>query len=122
MSVHCRKNLTFCVNKSFPGRINPYAELYYLNEEDKIELMDMNDRHRSKQGIESFFEDSGILEQRLNPEEILDRVGSKMKGIMIWESVLSREKARSQFIVWTTRVAKVGICYGYIPLVMHDGR
>ena len=83
MSVHCRRNLTFCVNKTFPGRIHPYAELYYVNEEEKIELMDMSSRHRSKQGIESFFEDSGILESRMNPEEILDRVGRKMKGIMI---------------------------------------
>jgi hypothetical protein len=83
MSVHCRKNLTFCVSKTFPNRISPYAELYYINEQDKIELMDMNNRHRSKQGIESFFEESGILEPRLNPENILERVGRKMNGIMI---------------------------------------
>jgi hypothetical protein len=83
MSVHCRKNLTFCINKTFPSRIHPYAELYYINETDKIELMDMATRHRSKQGIESFFEDSGILESRMNPDEILERVGRKMSGIMI---------------------------------------
>jgi len=34
MSVHCRKNLTFCLNKAFDGRIEPYAELYYINETD----------------------------------------------------------------------------------------
>jgi len=48
MTVHCRKHLTLCINKSFEGRIHPYAELYYINEEDKIELMDMSNRHRSK--------------------------------------------------------------------------
>lgn len=34
MSVHCRKHLTFCVNKAFPNRLAPYAELYYINEND----------------------------------------------------------------------------------------
>lgn len=47
MNVHCRKHLTFCINKSFAGRIAPMAELYYINEEDKIELVDIDDWHRS---------------------------------------------------------------------------
>ena len=47
MNVHCRKNLVFCVNKDFPGRILPMAELYYINEQDRIELVDMSTRHRS---------------------------------------------------------------------------
>ena len=51
MSVHCRKNLSFCMSKAFDKRINPMAELYYINESDKIELMDMASRHRSAQGI-----------------------------------------------------------------------
>ena len=38
MNVHCRRHLTFCVNKSFKGRIYPYVELYYINEKDEIEL------------------------------------------------------------------------------------
>lgn len=83
MSVHCRKHLTFCVNKSFKDRIHPYAELYYINEHDKIELTDMASRHRSKQGIESFFEEAEILDARHNPEEILNRVGQKLTGVMV---------------------------------------
>ena len=39
------------------------AELYYINEEDKIELVDIDNWHRSPQGIRSFFIDSGILEK-----------------------------------------------------------
>ena len=62
MSVHCRKHTTFCINKSFPHRIRPSAELYYINEEDKIELMDMSNKNRSKEGIRNFFESSGIIE------------------------------------------------------------
>ena len=62
MSVHCRKHTTFCVNKAFANRIRPSAELYYINEEDKIELMDMANKHRSKEGIRNFFESSGIIE------------------------------------------------------------
>ena len=34
MSVHCRKHLTFCINKAWPNRNAPYAELYYINEND----------------------------------------------------------------------------------------
>jgi hypothetical protein len=63
MSVHCRKHTTFCVNKAFLNRIRPSAELYYINEEDKIELMDMASKHRSGEGIRNFFETSGIIEQ-----------------------------------------------------------
>ena len=58
------------------------AELYYINQDDQIELMDIDNRHRSVQGIESFFEESGVIEQRLNPAEILDRTGKKMLDIM----------------------------------------
>jgi hypothetical protein len=83
MNVHCRKNLTFCVNKDFPERILPMAELYYINEQDKIELVDMSNRHRSPQGIQGFFEESGILESAHNPEEIFERAGKKLKGIMV---------------------------------------
>ena len=34
VSVHCRKNLTFCLGKAFTGRQHPFAELYYINEQD----------------------------------------------------------------------------------------
>lgn len=33
MTVHCRRHLTFCVNKAFAGRMSPFAELYYINDE-----------------------------------------------------------------------------------------
>ena len=49
--VHCRKHLTFCGQKYFKGRSCPMAELYYLNEEDKIELADMDRWMRNKEGI-----------------------------------------------------------------------
>ena len=45
--VHCRKHLNFCTNKFFKGRTAPMAELYYLNEQDKIELADMDRWMRS---------------------------------------------------------------------------
>ena len=55
MRVHCRKNLWFCNNKMSEDKIVPAAEVYYINEQDEIELVDMESRHRSPQGIESFF-------------------------------------------------------------------
>lgn len=63
MNVHCRKHVNFCVNKAFTMRIEPYAELYYINEEDQIELMDMESWHRSRRGIRGFFYNAGILEK-----------------------------------------------------------
>ena len=78
MSVHCRKHTTFCVNKAFANRIRPSAELYYINEEDKIELMDMANKHRSKEGIRNFFESSGIMQQFYDPAEILEKKGRRM--------------------------------------------
>lgn len=63
MAVHCRKHITFCINKSFKGRVNPYAELYYLNEEDKIELMDMENWHRSGPGIQGFMHHAGVVDK-----------------------------------------------------------
>ena len=32
MRVHCRKHLNFCVNKMWDKRIQPFAELYTLND------------------------------------------------------------------------------------------
>ena len=39
------------MGKMFENRINPMAEVYYINEQDNIELMDFANRHRSKEGI-----------------------------------------------------------------------
>ena len=32
MRVHCRKHLSFCMNKMWPKRILPAAEAYFINE------------------------------------------------------------------------------------------
>jgi len=77
MRVHCRKHLTFCINKMWTGRILPGAEAYFINEKDDIEIVDFNNKHRSAPGIESFFEDAGIIETKLNPEKILERTANK---------------------------------------------
>lgn len=63
MMVHCRRHITFCINKSFPNRVMPYAELYYLNEEDKIELMDMDNWHRSRAGVQGFLHHAGVVDK-----------------------------------------------------------
>ena len=55
MRVLCRKHMNFCINKMWETRVVPSAEVYFINENDKIELVDMNNRHRSGPGIESFF-------------------------------------------------------------------
>ncbi len=77
MRVHCRKHLSFCISKMWPKRILPAAEAYFINEKDVIEIVDFNNKHRSAAGIESFFEDAGIIETRLNPDKILERTASK---------------------------------------------
>ena len=82
MNVHCRKHINFCLEKTFENRIFPYVELYYINEQYKIELMDMSNRHRSKQGIQSFLEQSSLIETTYEPSEILDRAGLKLKEIL----------------------------------------
>lgn len=58
------------------------AELYYINEQDQIELMDMASMHRSKAGVRGFFEQSGILEPKYHPELILERTGQKLLDII----------------------------------------
>jgi hypothetical protein len=59
-------------NRQLPG-----AEAYFINEKDMIEIIDFGSKHRSGPGIESFFEDAGIIEPRLNPEKILERTANK---------------------------------------------
>ena len=77
MRVLCRKHMNFCINKMWDNRIIPAAEVYFINEEDKIELVDMNNRHRSGPGIESFFRINGLLDEKLNPDSLIERAGEK---------------------------------------------
>jgi hypothetical protein len=53
----------------------PVCEAWYLNEKDEVELADFGDRFRSKEGIESFFINSGLIEDRLNPVSLLECAG-----------------------------------------------
>ncbi|CDW87617.1 UNKNOWN [Stylonychia lemnae] len=82
MRVPCRNHLTFCINKQWTGRVIPPAEAYFINEKDVIEIADMDTKFRSKQGIEAFFEEHGIIEARLEPERILNRIGEKFLQIV----------------------------------------
>ena len=78
MTVHCRKHTNFCTNKMWKGRIMPVVEAYYINEEDKIELADFENWHRSQQGIEGFLTQHGLIEDKMDPEALLSRAGKKM--------------------------------------------
>ncbi len=51
MRVLCRKHLNFVTNKMWEGRRRPAAEVYFIDENDKIELVDFGSRHRSAAGI-----------------------------------------------------------------------
>jgi len=75
MRVPCAKNLNFCTNKMWEGRVTPACEVYYLNEQDKIELADFDNRFRSREGIESFFVNQGLIEDKMNPNSLLERAG-----------------------------------------------
>ncbi len=67
MRIHCRKHLNICLNKMWSGRILPIAEAYFINPQDEIEIVDFKDKHRSGPGIEAFFIEQGIIEEKLNP-------------------------------------------------------
>jgi hypothetical protein len=82
MRVLCRKHMNFCVNKMWENRVVPSAEVYFINEDDKIELVDMNNRHRSGPGIESFFRQNGLLEEKHNPDLLVERAGDKYLKII----------------------------------------
>lgn len=82
MRVHCRRHVNFCVNKMWPKRNLPAAEVYFINERDMVEIVDFDNKHRSGGGIEAFFEDTGIIEARLNPEKMLERAASKYLQIL----------------------------------------
>lgn len=47
MRVLCREHLNFCVNKMWAARQLPACEVYFIDEQDKIELVDFGSRHRS---------------------------------------------------------------------------
>ena len=83
MRVLCRKHLNFCTNKMWPDRILPAAEVYFIDEKDRIELVDFGERHRSAAGIESFFVLNGLLEDKFDPSALLERAGRKYLDI-IW--------------------------------------
>lgn len=51
MRVSCQTHLNYCLNKYWMGRQSPVAEVFYLNSQNKIELSDFDDRHRSAAGI-----------------------------------------------------------------------
>lgn len=74
--------MTFCINKMWQGRIYPVAEAYFINEKDEVEIADMNQKHRSAAGIEAFLEEQGIIEPRLDPERILNRIGNSVMEIL----------------------------------------
>ena len=44
--------------------------------------MDFEDWHRSAIGIEGFFTKHGLIEDRFNPEELLERGGRKFMQII----------------------------------------
>jgi hypothetical protein len=50
------------------GRVIPSAEVYFINEMDQIELVDLDNRHRSGPGIESFFRANELLPEKFNPD------------------------------------------------------
>ena len=45
-------------------------------------MIDFGNRHRSIQGIEGFFIENGIIDDRYNPEEILERSGKRFLEII----------------------------------------
>ena len=82
MRVHCRRHLNFCTNKVFTDRIMPPVELYSLNENQQVEIVDFETFHRSAQGIEGFFTHHGLIEDRFNPEELLERGARKFLNVI----------------------------------------
>jgi len=82
MRVHCRRNIWFCHNKMSDSKIVPAAEVYFINEKDEIELVDMDTRHRSAQGIESFFRSNELLPERFNVDQLLERSAHKYLQIL----------------------------------------
>lgn len=81
MQVQCRKHTYFCASKINKDKVAPYAEVYYINEQDKIELLDFGTWHRSKEGIRGFLEEASLVEPKLAPGRVLDVAGGKLAGV-----------------------------------------
>jgi hypothetical protein len=63
-------------------RILPAAEAYFINEQDEVEIVDFNNKHRSMPGIEAFLEEAGIVDTKKDPSKILERVANKYLEIL----------------------------------------
>ena len=74
--------MSFCINKMWTGRILPAIELYYVNEADNIQIVDIHNKDRSAAGIEAFLEENGVIDVRLDPSKILERTGRKFLEII----------------------------------------
>lgn len=59
----------------------PAVEAYFINEQDEVEVVDFNNKHRSGPGIEAFLEDAGIIDNKKDPAKILERTGMKFLQI-----------------------------------------
>lgn len=63
--VLCHKQLNLCIKKDVVWK-DPYRRGgLLLDEQDKIELLDFVEQHGSAMGIESFFVQNGLLEDKL---------------------------------------------------------
>ena len=82
MRVLCRKHLNFCTNKMWENRMIPAAEVYSLNDQDQVEIADFGSWHRSPQGITGFFRQNGLIDEKHNPDEILENAGRKFLEII----------------------------------------
>jgi hypothetical protein len=45
-------------------------------------MVDFGERHRSAQGIESFFTMNGLIEDKMDPSQLLERAGKKYLDIV----------------------------------------
>lgn len=82
MRVHCGRHLNFCINKQWAGRIQPSAEIYSLADNGEVAIIDFDNQHRSKEGIEGFFTKHGLIEDKFDPIELLERGGRKFMQII----------------------------------------
>ena len=82
MRVSCQTHLNYCINKYWQGRQAPVAEVFYLNDQDKIELSDFDERHRSAAGIQNLFVTHELIPDKYDPVELLARAGPKYLDIV----------------------------------------
>jgi len=81
MHVHCRKHFDFCFQRGAPNSELVSAELFYMDEKDKL-FTKLFDLDRTVDGIQVFFEREGLIEPELDPVTILARAGSKYLEIV----------------------------------------